>query len=92
MNIFGESLGSGPLLVLLLDKAVFLHPQDRELLHIHSPATKPDAEVRRAAQIPVSPIALTGISTETGLLEQWAGVAFSSSSLAAVMSLQALAF
>lgn len=52
----------------------------------------PDAEVRQAAQIPTAPIALTGISTEPSLQEQWVGVAFSSSSLAAVMSLQALTF
>jgi hypothetical protein len=55
---------------------VFLHSQDRELVHIRKLATKPDAEVRQAAQIPAAPIARTGISTETGLPKQrgWSGL------------------
>lgn len=50
----------------------------------------PDAEVRQAAQIPAAPVALTRISTGNGGPEPGGGVAFSASSLAAVMSLQAL--
>lgn len=87
-----EGLGSRSRLVLDFDKQVFLHPHDITSPDPQSQPSVPDAEVRQAAQIPAAPVALTGISTGNCRPEHGASMAFSSSSLAAVMSLQALIF
>lgn len=75
-----------------LDKLVFLNLNDMTSPDPQPRPPAPDAEVRQAVEIPAAPVASTGISTGSSRPEFGAGVAFSSSSLAAVMSLQAFIF
>lgn len=75
-----------------LNKLVFLNLNDMTSPDPQPQPPAPDAEVRQAVEIPAAPVARTGISTGSGQPEFGAGVAFSSSSLATVMSLQAFIF
>lgn len=77
---------------LVLNKLGFLRSRSITSPDLQPRQPAPGAEVRPAAQIPVASVAVTGISTGNGRPEHGGCVAFSSSSLAAVLSLQALIF
>lgn len=92
LGFSGAGLGSCPQPVLGLDKLVFLHSHNITSL-IYSPGLqrqmlKSGRQLRFQQLLLLSP----GLAQGTAGPERGGGVAFSSSSLAAVMSLQALIF